>query len=64
MSTVGLVLGNVVYLFGKPLLGLYSGSNEVSEARARLRPRFFVVLQYQNYLKRRGISILPKRSGI
>jgi Na+-driven multidrug efflux pump len=32
VSTVGLVLGNVVYLFGKPLLGLYSGSNEVIDA--------------------------------
>lgn len=28
----GIVLGNLVYLFGEPLLGLYSGSPEVIEA--------------------------------
>ena len=32
VSVVGLVLGNMVYLLGKPLLGLYSGSGEVVDA--------------------------------
>ena len=32
VSMVGLVFGNMVYLLGKPLLGLYSGSGEVIEA--------------------------------
>lgn len=32
VSVVGLVLGNMVYLLGKPLLGLYSRSGEVVDA--------------------------------
>ena len=34
-SIVGIVLGNGVYLLGKPLLGLYSGNGEVIDAGIR-----------------------------